>query len=159
MHDFLFMALLLTVSPRGAARAAEYCAMVEAVLDDEPAFLDEDCCTEKTRDGLVLVEVWLSSSASKTGRRRPLLEPGTVCNAKYRIVDGPQWANHENKAVSTVVVEFQRQRMDRYAYDASEVDYTPGRGVGSSGCGAVASGTITKVGKRWVRRCEGCPPR
>jgi len=159
MHSLILIALLLTGPAADPAKAEEYCALIAAVLDDEPTFLDEDCCAERAQAGYVLIEAWLSNVADRTNRRRPMLEPETVCNKRYRIVNGSRLASIKNDVVSAIVIEFQRKRSWQYAYDASEIDYTPGGGVGSSGCGAIVSGTITKKGKQWVRHCDDCPSK
>jgi hypothetical protein len=155
MPRLLLAIFLFTGSNPTSARTAEYCSLVEAALDNEPTFLEEDCSSRKT-DSPVLVEAWLS----KDDRRiRPLLEAGTVCNKKYLVVDGPRLARSRNEVVSVIVIEFARKGNNRYDYDASEENRTPQGGTGSSGCGALASGNITRKGKRWVRHSDDCPPR
>jgi hypothetical protein len=155
MPPILLAIFLIAGSNSIPARTAEYCALVEAVLDDESAFHDGDCRAEKA-DGPVMVEAWLSKDDH---RIRPLLEADTVCNKKYLVVDGPRRARNKNEVVSVIVIEFSRTAKDRYNYDASQENYTPQGGIGSSRCGALASGNITRKGKQWIRHCDGCPPR
>jgi hypothetical protein len=156
MPQILLAIFLVTVSGLSSARSAEYCALIEAVLDDETAFLEDDGCAQKAADGPILVEAWLS----KGDRRiRPLLAPGTECNKKYLVVEGARLARSRNKIVNVIVVEFERKGKARYNYDASEENHTPQGGTGSSGCGALASGNITRKGRRWIRHCDGCSPR
>jgi hypothetical protein len=142
-------ALLALGASAPAANPAQYCAMIEAVLDDEVAFTDEECCAAKPCTGPILVEAWLAQPSAV--ERRPMLKPGTLCG-KYLVVDGTLLARERNAEVSVIAIDFQRKANGRYYYDAEAETRNGEGGGGSAGCGAVALGTISKRGKRWVRK-------